>query len=409
MPEILASRERWRGVRILDRYLLSLMTWPMIGAMSVTVVAFLLERILRLLDLLSGSTHRFGFLVGLAANLVPHYLGLTLPAAFFIALFMVVARLNENSEIDAMLASGISLTRLIAPLLGLGAVLTLVSLILFGFVQPYTRYGFRAVMHAAQNAGWNGMLEAQTFVSPNANMMLSADDVDSSGRRLGRVFIRKLSASGGEEVTTARAGRLWPNADGRNVTLELNDGQQLINSTSHAPKVMNFATASVQLPLSGADKLLRARGLDARELDLFELLQQAGRRDALTHPQPLLAEFYGRLARALALPLLPLLAAPLALAAKRGGRAPGIIIAGLLLLAFQHLLQFGESLAVSGRALAAPAVGIPFAVFTGICLAIFLSSRNRPGETPVSHFTEFLAATVVRLRSRPAKSEPFAA
>ena len=65
---------------LLDRYILRLTLAPLGGALGVTLVALLLERVLRLLDLLSESSGRLGFVVQLAVNLVPHYLGLTLPA-----------------------------------------------------------------------------------------------------------------------------------------------------------------------------------------------------------------------------------------------------------------------------------------------------------------------------------------
>jgi len=45
----------------IDRYLLRLAFWPLVGATGVTLVALLLERVLRLLDLLSNSSDRFGF------------------------------------------------------------------------------------------------------------------------------------------------------------------------------------------------------------------------------------------------------------------------------------------------------------------------------------------------------------
>jgi len=106
-------------VKLIDRYILRLTLWPLAGALGMTLAALLLERILKLLQVLSESSNRFGFVAQLAANLVPHYLGLTLPAAFFIALFVVIARLNEGSEIDALLASGVSLTRVAAPYLAL--------------------------------------------------------------------------------------------------------------------------------------------------------------------------------------------------------------------------------------------------------------------------------------------------
>ena len=385
----------------LDRYILKLTLAPLAGALGVTLVALLLERVLRLLDLLSESSGRFGFVVQLAANLVPHYLGLTLPAGFFIALFVVITRLNEGSEIDALLASGVSLSRIAAPYMGLAAILMAASLILFGFLQPYSRYAYRAVMHAAASAGWSGHAEPQTFFSPDQNLTMTADMVDATGEQLDRVFIRRALPDGREEVTTAGMGRLTLHRDGKQVRLQLENGQQLSTNAAGATRVLSFKSFGLDLPVSSAQKLLRGRGSDARELTLAELAERALRPNSLIPRQELLAELYARLARSFSLPLLPLLALPLGLSAKRSGRAPGIIIAALVLIAFQHMLQLGQSLAASGRADAATAVLVPFAVFAAICVGTFLTSRKRPGETPIGLFAERVG-DVIRslLRSR---------
>jgi lipopolysaccharide export system permease protein len=387
-------------VTLLDRYILRLTLAPLGGALGVTLVALLLERVLRLLDILSESSGRLGFVAQLAANLVPHYLGLTLPAGFFIALFVVITRLNEGSEIDALLASGVSLTRIVAPYLALAGVLTAASLFLFGVLQPYSRYAYRAVMHAAETAGWSGQAAPQTFFAPDQNLTMTADTVDATGEHLGRVFIRRTLPDHREEVTTATSGRLTRSADGATVRLDLTDGQQFTTATTGQARVLSFKSFALDLPLTSAEKLLRGRGHDARELTLGELVAQARKPSTMIPRQELLAELYARLARSFALPLLPLLALPLGLSAKRGGRAPGIIIAGLLLIAFQHMLQLGQSLAASGRQQALPAILVPFGVFAAICLVTFYTSRKRPGETPVGLLAERVGDMIRAFRAR---------
>ncbi|WP_296598552.1 LptF/LptG family permease [Phenylobacterium sp.] len=387
---------------LIDRYLLRLAFWPMVGAMGVTLVALLLERILRLLDMLSASSDRFGFVAQLAVNLVPHYLGLTLPAAFFLALVVVVNRMNQASEIDSLLAAGVSLTRLAAPYLCLAAGLTVVSLLVFGFLQPYSRYAYRAVLHTAQNAGWNGLVPAETILTPSKDLTMTTDEADAAGQQLSRIFIRRMTDKGREEITTARMAEIRRAADGQNVRLELQDGQQLRFNAQGRPEVLSFKTFTMQLPISGPAKLLRARGGDERELTLFELWNQAHSGRSTIPRETLKAELYGRLARAFSLPLLPLLAVPLGLSAKRSGRAPGAIVGGLLLLAFHHLVQLGQSLADKGKALPEVAVGGPFLVFAAIAFFIFFTSRKRPGETPIGLAMEHLAAMIARFRMKKA-------
>lgn len=385
---------------LIDRYLLKSALWPMVGATGVTLVALLLERILRLLDMLSASSERFSFVAQLAVNLVPHYMGLTLPAAFFIALIIVVNRMNQASEVDALLAAGVSLTRLAAPFLALAAVLSFLTLIVFGVLQPYSRYAYRAVLHAAQNAGWSGVVPEGTIIEPNDKLTMTTDQADAAGQRLSRVFIRRIDEQGREEVTTAGMAELRRAEDGKNVTLALKDGQQLRFNARGEPELLSFKDFTMQLPLSGPARLLRARGGDERELNLFELAAKAQDPHSVIPKETLLAELYGRLARALALPLLPLLAVPLGLSAKRSGRAPGVIVGGLLLLAFHHLIQLGQGFAETGRAPAEVSVGLPFFGFAAICITVFLTSRKRPGETPIGRLMEHLSVVAARLRAR---------
>ena len=371
------------GLSLIDRYVLRLTTGPMVGCLAVTLVALLLERALRLLDLLSQSSDRFGFVVQLTGQLVPHYFGLALPVAFFVALFIVITKLSDGSETDALLASGVSLTRLAAPFVGLGLVLAIVSIVVFGYLQPASRYAYRAVMHAAANAGWNGELQAGAFATEDG-LIMTADMADPQGRELGRLFIRRITPTGQEEVITARSAGLQVSEDRKTVTLRLRNGRRTLEGRDGAFDIVEFESFVAQAPLAGSSALLRARGGDERELTLGELWAAARANDGIIPRATLLAELYGRLARAAFLPFLPLIAFPLGLAAKRGRRTPGLIFAGVLLLAFQHSLQLGQSLAESGRLAPFPAIWIPFALFTGFGVWMFMGSRDRPGETPIS-------------------------
>lgn len=384
------------GSRLIDRYLLRLIFWPLMGCLGVTVIALLLERVLRLLDALSQSSARFGYVAQLATSLVPHYLGMALPFAFFVALFIVITRLSDGSEIDALLASGQSLERIAAPFLAVGLFLGVFSLAVFGYMQPYSRYAYRAVMHAAINAGWNGRLAGGAFIDDSGSL-LTADSADIAGQRLTRVFIRRTDARGQEEIITAASANLRLDETGKTVTMDLRDGRRIAHDASGAYRNLAFDSLTTQTPLAAAAVLLRDRGGDERELTLGELARQAKSPHSVVSKGALLGELYSRWARAAFLPFLPLLAFPLGLASKRGNRAPGLIMAGLLLIAFQHTLLLGQSLAKAGKVAAIPAVGVPFAIFAGIAVWLFLGSRTRPGDTPVSRTVRRINKLVTRI------------
>ncbi len=394
-------RASWRPA-ILDGYLLRMLAMPAAAVLGVTLVAFLLEQTLRLINELASNGARLGYLFGLITNLVPYQLGLALPASFFVAMFIVIARLDEESEIDAALAGGISFERIVAPLVFAGVLLGLVSILLTGFLQPYSRFGYRAVLNAATQAGWTAQLDPQVFIHAGPDFTISADEVDATGRSLKGVFIRRKSADG-ETVVTASEGTLGLRPDRKTTDLRLNGGLILSDAAKGAIRLLRFGDFTDHEILSGG-ATLRPRGGDEQELTLPELVTEMKRPDAMIPKRVLQAELYARLARSLAIPFLPLLALPLALAAKRGRRAPGMIVGAVILVAFHHGVTLCKSFAASGKVDPALALGGIFALIATFGLWLFLSSRRRPGETPISGLFLRLEA----LFERRAKAAPTA-
>ena len=108
----------------------------------VLLLAQLLERLLRLFDMAAATGASMMVVLNMAATLVPHYLGMALPAAFFAAIFMSVARTGDDNELDAMLATGRSISRMAVPYFLVALLLCGFNLYLFGFLQPFSRYGY---------------------------------------------------------------------------------------------------------------------------------------------------------------------------------------------------------------------------------------------------------------------------
>lgn len=381
---------------IIDRYLIGEMTKVLGVALAVVLFPLLLERLLRLLDVLASHNGPFDLVLRILANLVPHYLGLALPAAFFLSMFLVIANLGDNSELDALQSAGLSLPRISRSFFWVGALLAIASLALNGYVQPYSRYAYRALLHAATTMDWDGRVPGGLFVYVDDNLTISADQTDPAGRELYGVFVyerRRVS----EVVTTAVSGTLTPSVDGNRATLELENGRQMRVESNGRSAVINFHRLTVGRDIALNQSAFRERGNSERELTLNELWTKRNSPSTAVPHSRLDAELHARLVRALSLAVLPLLAIPMGMATKRSRRGSGILVACAFLVLYHYTVQFGESLAELDRIPAALALWLPCALFTGFCFFVFQQAIYRPGGNPLNSVLDRIETRIADL------------
>lgn len=374
----------WRPcVTRADRYLMRRML-PLMGvALAITMMALLVERLLRLLDLIAGYGVGVGPVVAMVVNLVPHYVGLALPAAFSIGILGLLSRLSRDNELDALESSGWSLRRIGAPFVVASVLLVGVNLLLFGVLQPYSRYAYREVMHQVLTSGWDGRVEEGVFLDLGGGMTLSAATIDPAGRVLGGIFLVQKQGDG-EIVMTARRGVVQPDPAARVVRLILFDGVSMPANGGR----LEFDTLRVAREFDIDANPFRPRG-GVRELTFSELRARARGADGLPPDPAYGAELHGRLVRSVSLIGVALLSVPLGVARKRSPTWPRIAIAIAILAGYNHLIQFVASLAELGRVEPAPALwGLCGAFLAGTLLLYVLT----PGQGARSPFQLLLRA-----------------
>ena len=102
--------------------------------------------------------------------------------------------------------------------------------------------------------------------------------------------------------------------------------------------------------------------------------------------------------RILSLPVLPLMAIPLAIGRVRGQRSYGLVVGLAMLIAFHQLLQLGEALADNNKIPVWLGLWVPFAaVRRCLGLVLFLRAATRVPDPRLAH----LARPAVR-PARPA-------
>lgn len=354
---------------LLSRYLLRSLAGPFFLTLAVVLLALVLERMLRIVDLVTNKGAPLSTAFELIGYLLPHYLGLALPAALFLGVLIAVRQLWTGSEITAMWAAGIGVTRLLPVLLGLAAVLAAIELVNVSFVQPHSRYAYRAAVHELSQQTLSFGLQEGVFEQKDKGIVIRAEQIEDRGRRLIQFFGRQ-ERSGSIVTMTAHQATLFRSAEGEDLVVRLRDGTLVRQEDGQSPTAFSFASYDWVLPI-GKPEPYGARGRDERELTLPELAAARDAPPAEATADKVVAELHMRLAEALSMFALALLAVPLALlGAGRAGRAYGLVVGLFLVVLYQKLLGFGGSFVSVGTLSPWLAIWLPFAGFAALSLVL---------------------------------------
>ncbi|HST29744.1 MAG TPA: LptF/LptG family permease [Chthoniobacterales bacterium] len=124
-------------MRLLDRYVirnfLQVYTYCIAGFLSIWLIFDVSDNISTFID------EHFGFMLTVRYYLtqVPEVFIILLPVSLLLALLFVLGRMSRSNEIVSMLTAGISIPRLLAPLIGMGLLTVAASLALNYSLAPH--------------------------------------------------------------------------------------------------------------------------------------------------------------------------------------------------------------------------------------------------------------------------------
>ena len=261
---------------IYSRYLLAQIARPMITAILVALIALLAERTLRVIDLVVGWRGSLFVVFEMLGYLIPHYMGLALPVAFFLGILLTFSRLSREGELAAMNASGAGLPQLLRPILGASLALALTVAVLVSLLQPYARYAYRAATYALTNASFTTLLQDGLFTTLGDTTYM-VDHISDDKREMTGVFLYQ-DGEGKDAITiTSASGEAERQGPTEPIILRLHNGlQQLVPKENAAsarsggtPVIVRFR--NFETALTNPTEDFRPRGEDEREMTLLEL------------------------------------------------------------------------------------------------------------------------------------------
>ncbi|MDT8375303.1 MAG: LptF/LptG family permease [Mariprofundaceae bacterium] len=319
---------------VLDRYIFRLWAGSFLGFLFIVTGVLLLGRALKLLGMFADKGVEWSIMATMLMAIIPYFLVITVPIAFFFALQGMFLKLYQSSEMDAIRASGISYVRLLRPIFAAALLLWLLLTMTSLYWMPEGQKSFQGLLLAIQKAKPTPGFDPQRFNHQIEDFTIYADGENDKGQLQG--FMLEDRRYGASVVYLAEWAEIGKSGENMNFTLY--NGTRLEGSMANL-RSLSFDRYQVSLNL-GELGLLKVPvwGTRVFEMNVSELRDaafQAKRTDAI-------AELNRRLLLPTTILILLFFCLPLSFAPKRSGKAGSYIIGtALLLLVYnvQILLQ----------------------------------------------------------------------
>ena len=212
-------------VRILSRYILRQHLAPLGFALGALTALLLLNQVAKQFGSLVGKGLPWGVILEVFVLSIPFIVAMTVPMAVLVAVLHTVSRLASDNEITAMKAGGIGIGRLLGPVLGGAAVLSVLAFAWNDQLLPRSNHHLRTLLVDIQRKKPSFALKEEVIneVVPG-QFFLRAARIDPATNRLSDVTIYDLGNLDRRRIITADSGRMAYTPGGTDLYLTLLDG-----------------------------------------------------------------------------------------------------------------------------------------------------------------------------------------
>ena len=213
-------------VRILSRYILRQHIPPLFYALAALTFAMLVNQVAKQFGNFVGKGLPWSVVFEVFALSIPFIVAMTLPMAVLVAVLYTFSHLAADNEITAMKATGISVGRILAPVLGGATLIGLIALLWNDQVLPRSNHELRTLLVDIQRKKPTFQLKEQVINEVVAGQFfLRAARIDPATNALNDVTIYDLEDPDRRRIILADSGRMAYSSGGTDLYLTLRDGE----------------------------------------------------------------------------------------------------------------------------------------------------------------------------------------
>lgn len=364
-------------MKILRTYIIAEFLAPLFLTLGVlSFVMVMVGNLKRVADLVINKGVDIFSVGKLILLMTPYIITYALPISVLLAVIISFGRLAGDNEIIAIRASGVSLKRIIMPVLLIGVILSLTLVIFNDRASSYAHFIYRKTLVDIGIRNPTAAFEEGVFIDSFEKYILFIYRVDQKNNTLHNIRIYEPQKDNRPTRTiVAKSGEFITNPQTNTVKLKL------VNGTSDEPDPenptsfykLNFKTYFMNLNLAGANdkKVVEKKPKEMNFLELRSRIAQL--RTEGINAGPLITELHEKLALAFSCLVFILVGAPLGIRTRRREKSLNIGIALIVIIVYYPLLIGAKALGMEGHLDPALAMWIPNILVGSI--GLFMTTR----------------------------------
>ena len=251
-PTLSILNRNARSVRILTRYLIRLHLAPFLFSVTAVTALMLLDQVSKRFARLVGKGLPWTVIAEVFILAVPFILAMTLPMSVLIAILYTFNRLSADNEITAMKAGGVSLPRLVLPLVG-AAVLLAGAMVWFNdTVLPESNHRLSILLNEIGRKKPTFALDRERSIIEvlPSELFMEAARIDRTRNALSEVTVYDERGGTRSRTIYADSGLVAFAEDETTLVLQLYDGRMSERRTNEpeAFESVTFAVLTMKVP-----------------------------------------------------------------------------------------------------------------------------------------------------------------
>ena len=335
-------------MKILRKYLLVELGLPFVMILATLLTLLVLTQIVRLADLAIRKGVDISIILKIIVYSFPTMLPFALPMAVVTTLLLVLGRLSSDNEFLLVRASGVNPYLILIPILVVGVLMSLGTLILNDQIQPRAHFSIRRLIVQLGYQNPFAFIEPGEFIDDFNNHIIFVQSIED--KVLKNVIIYEIRE--GKEVRTihAKEGRILPKQEGFGIVLALRDGFAEEPDQMDPTKTYTilFEECPVELSMdarstSGGRIYKRLKELTIAEIKRHIISFKD--KDLINRYK---TELHRKISTSFAGFALMIMCIPLAIRTRHGEKSIGFALSILVLVAYYTLYFFSQSFAEAG-------------------------------------------------------------